>query len=213
MASCGSYLESGPGFGLAPHLADIRDLDHARRYRLDLITRVRPRRNLHGMSERPNTQDTQVLTTCGLRSGPQGQETRPAEIPRNEGCTETAPGMSYRSVKSELAHGHDLGRTVRKLPIRSEHAEGDGEVIRRSDLRKIRRREIHDDAFGRELVPARCHGRSNPLLGLADGGIGKTDDDEDRLASTTDVGFDANGVRLDPDDGARCNRGVHSCTV
>src|SRR5260370_2623666 len=116
------------------------------------------------------------------------------------------------SVEVKLANDHASGEVVvvKKL-YRVQNAESNREVESRSFFLHIGRREIDGDVARRKPESAVVQRRANARIGLAHGGIGKTDEGESRFRRLSGVDFDGDAYRVDPEGRGRpnfCEHGV-----
>ncbi len=115
------------------------------------------------------------------------------------------------AVQRQLAHEERPFQPVGPdLVGGRQHADGNGQVIRRAFLTQIGRGEVDGDALvAGELQPAVLNGGVDPVAALADGRIRQPDEREVRLAAD-DIDFDLDRFRLQADDGAAENLGKHN---
>ena len=86
------------------------------------------------------------------------------------GYGERAFHRLYAPVESELSDEHVLMQAlVCYLPVRSEYADGYGEVECRAFFPYVSRCEVYCDALHGILHPDVCYGREYAALGLSHG--------------------------------------------
>jgi hypothetical protein len=108
-----------------------------------------------------------------------------------------------RAVETELAeHREARDRVVRDRADRRHQAERDRQVVMAALLGQIRRREVDDDAPGRQRKPGGDERAAHPLTRLRHRLVGQADDDESRQARRdTDLDVDRAGLDALESDG------------
>ena len=123
--------------------------------------------------------------------------------PRPLGGGEHAGHGSHPAVERQLSdRGMPAKTLLRHLPRSRQHGERDRQVVARSLLPQLRRREIDGDATAGPLQLCGHDPAAHPLLRLLTGTVRKADDRECGGA-VLEVRLDFDPARLEPDESMR----------
>ena len=117
------------------------------------------------------------------------------------------------AVQRQFAHHDKITKLIGlHLFARREHPDGDGQVETRPLFFDVGRSEIDRGAAKSEIKPGIDQRRHYPVPGFLHRGVGKADDNDDRV-SVPGIDFDLNGISFDAVDGGGTSLGQHSSSV
>jgi hypothetical protein len=166
-------------------------------------------RDLARLAQEPDDPD-EVLEGVDLEVA--DERGLPGVGPRDDDAAEAAPpghqrdrqGAAHRleaPVEGQLAGEEIVAEPLRRDDFEEgQEAEGDGQVEGRALLPPVGRGQVDGDALRFHVVAAVLEGGPDPLLALADSGVGQADSDKGREAGA-DVDLDLDGIGFDPVEG------------
>lgn len=168
-------------------------------------------KQVEGLPKRFDAIDRDAADQGGFLGGDGGQEQPGFAQPTGEtGHGECAPDRPGRSGETQFTGDQErLEGGGGQLAGRRENGQGDRQVVHGPFLAEMGRGEVDRGAGPRRPEAGVAESRQDPIVRLLDGGVGKADQDQPRLAGFIRVDLDLDPFGVDALKGGGMRNGEH----